>query len=315
MRDNFGRDIYYLRLSVTDLCNLRCVYCMPKDGVEKRCHSDILSIEEIEEIVRASVACGIRKIRVTGGEPLVRNGIVDICRRISAIDGVEELCITTNGTLLPQYAADLKAAGVDRLNISLDTFDPDTYKMITRNGELSNVLSGIDAALKAGFGNIKINAVLIGGVNDHEIRTLLELTRNKKLNVRFIELMPIGECADWSHERFISNTKVLEAAPELEEIGSSGVATMYQLPGGIGTVGLISPISAHFCPSCNRIRITADGKLKPCLHSSDEVNLRGLHGQQLEEAIQNAVALKPQKHRLEDSSQSASQRNMNAIGG
>lgn len=315
MNDKFGRDIYYLRLSVTDLCNLRCVYCMPEEGVEKRCHSDILTIEEIEEIVRATVACGIRKVRVTGGEPLVRKGIIDICRRISSIPEIQELCITTNGTLLPQYASQLKEAGVKRLNISLDTLNDEKYKMITRTGSLKDTLNGIDAALEAGFENIKINAVLIGGVNDSEIPALLDLTRNKSINVRFIELMPIGECAGWSHERFISNSKVLEAAPELSEVGSSGVAKLYRLPGGVGTVGLISPISAHFCPTCNRIRVTADGKLKPCLHSSEEVNLRGVHGQALVDTIRSAVSIKPQKHHLDENPSSESKRNMNAIGG
>lgn len=314
MRDNYGRDIYYLRLSVTDLCNFRCVYCMPEDGVEKRRHCDILSVEEIEEIVSAAVWCGIRKVRVTGGEPLVRRGIVEICRRIAAIPEVEELCMTTNGALLNKYASPLREAGVDRLNISLDTLDPEKYRMITRSGRLADTLAGIDAAVQAGFNNIKINAVLIGGVNDSEIRQLLELTY-KNVNVRFIELMPIGECAGWSHERFISNSKVLEAAPELREVGSSGVAKLYRLPGGSGTVGLISPISSHFCPTCNRIRVTADGKLKPCLHSAEEVNLRGLHGQELIETIKNAIAIKPRRHHLDESEKSDSVRNMNAIGG
>jgi cyclic pyranopterin phosphate synthase len=315
MEDKFGRDIHYLRLSVTDLCNLRCVYCMPEEGVEKRRHCDILSVEEIEEIVRASVQCGIRKVRVTGGEPLVRRGIVEICRRIASIPEVEELCMTTNGTLLPRYAAELRAAGVDRLNISLDTLDAEKYAMITRNGRLGDVLGGIRAALDAGFENIKINAVLIGGVNDAEILDLLELTRRESIHIRFIELMPIGECAGWSRERFISNSRVLETAPELTEVGSSGVAKLYRLPGGKGTVGLISPISSHFCPTCNRIRITADGKLKPCLHSADEVTLRGLHGQELVDAIRNAVAIKPKKHHLDEEDKSESLRNMNAIGG
>lgn len=315
MEDMFGRDIYYLRLSVTDLCNLRCVYCMPEAGVSKQCHSDILSIEEIEEIVRATVQCGIRKVRVTGGEPLIRNGIVEICKRITKIPEIEELCITTNGTLLPRYAEQLKEAGVSRLNISLDTLNEEKYKMITRNGKLQDALDGIDAALKAGFDNIKVNAVLIGGVNDVEIPALLELTRNNRINIRFIELMPIGECAGWNHERFISNSKVLEVAPELHEVGTNGVAKLYRLPGGTGTVGLISPISAHFCPTCNRIRVTADGKLKPCLHSSDEINLRGLHGQELVDRIRAAIRIKPQKHQLDENTSSGSNRNMNAIGG
>lgn len=314
MKDDFGRDIYYLRLSVTDLCNLRCVYCMPEEGVGKRCHSDILSVEEIEEIVRAAVDCGIRKIRVTGGEPLVRKGIIEICRRIAAIPDVQELCITTNGTLLPQYASQLREAGVSRLNISLDTLDGDKYTTITRGGSLKDILVGIDAALEAGFDNIKINTVLMGGVNDAEIPAMVALTR-KNINVRFIELMPIGECAGWSKDRFISNSKVLEMAPELSEVGSSGVARLYRLPGAAGTVGLISPISSHFCPTCNRIRVTSDGKLKPCLHSSDEVNLRGLHGQALVDTIRNAVRIKPKQHHLDEDSRSGSIRNMNEIGG
>ena len=315
MNDRFGRDIYYLRLSVTDLCNLRCVYCMPEEGVEKRRHSEILSVEEIEEIVRASAECGIRKVRVTGGEPLVRRGIVDICRRISAIPGVEELDMTTNGVLLPKLAVELKKAGVKRLNISLDTLNPDKYKHITRCGNLDEALRGIDAAFEAGYDMIKINTVLIGGVNDDEIPAFVNMTRDKNIHVRFIELMPIGESAEWSHERFISNSCVLEKIPQLEKAGSSGVAQLYRLPGAPGTVGLISPISSHFCPTCNRIRITADGKLKPCLHSADEVDLRGLHGEALVDTISQAIGAKPLRHLLDENDKSFSQRNMNAIGG
>ena len=315
MNDRFGRDIYYLRLSVTDLCNLRCVYCMPEEGVEKRRHSEILSVEEIEEIVRASAECGIRKVRVTGGEPLVRRGIVDICRRISAIPGVEELDMTTNGVLLPKLAVELKKAGVKRLNISLDTLNPDKYRHITRCGNLDEALRGIDAAFEAGYDMIKINTVLIGGVNDDEIPAFVNMTRDKNIHVRFIELMPIGESAEWSHERFISNSCVLEKIPQLEKAGSSGVAQLYRLPGAPGTVGLISPISSHFCPTCNRIRITADGKLKPCLHSADEVDLRGLHGEALVDTISQAIGAKPLRHLLDENDKSFSQRNMNAIGG
>jgi cyclic pyranopterin phosphate synthase len=288
---------------------------MPEGGIDKRSHNDILSIEEIEEITKAAVACGIKKVRVTGGEPLVRKGIVEICRRIAAIPAVEELCMTTNGVLLPEYAAPLKDAGVDRLNISLDTLNADKYKAITRVGELKNVMDGIKAAVDAGFEHTKVNAVLIGGVNDDEIRALLELTQNHSIDVRFIELMPIGECAGWNRERFISNKKVLEAVPELQEAGTAGVATLYRLPGAVGTGGLISPVSSHFCPTCNRIRVTADGKLKPCLHASKEVNLRGLHGDELTEAIKSSIRIKPQKHHLDDTMTSESTRNMNAIGG
>jgi len=315
MKDDFGREIYYLRISVTDLCNLRCIYCMPEDGVEKRRREDVMTIEEIEEIVRAAAACGITKVRVTGGEPLVRGGIVDICQRISAIKGINELCLTTNGILLPKFATELKAAGVRRLNISLDSLDPETYREITRTGTLEDALEGVNAALAAGFDAVKINAVLIGGVNDKEILALLEQTRHYKVNVRFIEVMPIGECADWAESRFISASRVLELAPELYDVGADGVARLYKLPGGLGTVGLISPISSHFCPTCNRIRVAADGKLKPCLHSAEEIELRGLQGKKLEDVIRSAISKKPQKHKLDAGEISASARNMNAIGG
>ena len=315
MKDRYGRDIYYLRMSVTDRCNLRCIYCMPENGVEKHRHEDIMSIEEITEIVRAASVCGITKVRLTGGEPLVRKGIIDICRKVSETPGICELCLTTNGILLPQFAEDLKSAGVTRLNISLDSLDPVTFKEITRTGSLESALEGVSAALRIGFSSIKINAVLIGGVNDSEILGLLELTRKNNANVRFIEMMPIGECAGWAESRFISASRVLEIAPELEDVGADGVAKLYRLPGGLGTVGLISPISSHFCPTCNRIRVASDGILKPCLHSAEEINLRGLRGPELEEVIRSAIFGKPQKHMLSAGNISGSVRNMNEIGG
>jgi cyclic pyranopterin phosphate synthase len=205
---------------------------MPEGGVEKRRREDVMSIEEIAEIVRAAAECGITKVRVTGGEPLVRCGIIDICRRISAVPNIRELCLTTNGILLPEFADELKAAGVSRLNISLDSLDAETYKKITRTGTLESALEGVRAALETGFDAVKINAVLIGGVNDGEILELLEQTRRHKVNVRFIEVMPIGECADWAEGRFISSSHVLELAPELRDIGADGVAKLYKLPGG-----------------------------------------------------------------------------------
>lgn len=314
MKDRYGRVIDYLRLSVTDLCNLRCLYCMPEKGVPKKDHRDILSVEEIEEIVAAAIDCGVTKVRVTGGEPLVRRGIVEICRRIGALPGVEKLCMTTNGVLLRQYAEDLHKAGVTRLNISLDTLDPEKYKKLTRMGTLEDVLGGIEEAFRVGFKEIKINTVLIGGVNDDEIADMAALTKERDIHVRFIELMPIGECAEWDRERFIPNEKVLEALPGLEEAGVSGVARLYRLPGHKGTIGLISPISSHFCPSCNRVRVTADGRLKPCLHSAEEINLRGLHGEELRQAFREAVYGKPGRHHL-DEAVSMSGRNMNEIGG
>ena len=315
MKDNFGRDIFYLRLSVTDMCNLRCIYCMPEGGVEKRMREDILSVEEITEIVRAAAVCGITKVRVTGGEPLVRGGIIEICKRISGTPGISELCLTTNGILLPKYAGELKASGVRRLNISLDSLDPETYREVTRTGTLDAALDGVKAALDTGFDAVKINAVLMGGVNDDEIINMLALTRRYNVNVRFIEVMPIGECAQWAEERFVNASRVLELAPELQDIGADGVAKLYRLPGGLGTVGLISPISSHFCPTCNRIRVAADGMLKPCLHSADEIDLRGLRGAELEETLRSAILQKPLKHSLDSGQISQSRRNMNAIGG
>jgi cyclic pyranopterin phosphate synthase len=315
LQDQFDRDINYLRLSVTDLCNLRCVYCMPESGVTKLRHEDILSVEEIEEIVRAAAALGITKVRLTGGEPLVRHGILDICRRVAAVQGITETCLTTNGTLLPKYARELREVGVNRLNTSLDTLDPVRYAEITRGGDLNDALRGIDAARDAGFDVLKINTVLIGGVNDGEIRDLVDLTRDGRTHVRFIELMPIGASADWAGARFLENSAVLRAVPELVAADSDGVARLYRLPDTDGTVGLISPISSHFCPTCNRVRVTSDGKLKPCLHSSDEINLRGLHGDALAETLRAAIYGKPQHHTLDGTTTSNSARSMYAIGG
>ena len=214
MLDNQGRNIRYLRLSVTDRCNFRCRYCMPAEGVCKREHSEMLSFEELTEIVRTAVSLGVSKVRLTGGEPLVRRGIVDLCRSLRAINGVRELTMTTNGALLPQYAAELKQAGVDRLNISLDTLNKDKFASLTRGGSLADTLAGLDAARHAGFRGTKLNAVLLGGVNEDEIPALAQLAQDREFEVRFIELMPIGECADWPRERFLSADAVLHALPE-----------------------------------------------------------------------------------------------------
>ena len=314
MTDGFGRKIDYLRISVTDLCNLRCVYCMPEKGIEKRPHQDILSIEELVLAAQAAADCGITKIRVTGGEPLVRNGIVDLVRGICAIPGLREVCMTTNGVLLPRFARDLKEAGLTRLNVSLDTLDPAKYAAITRVGRLEDVLAGLDAAAEAGFTGTKINAVLMGGVNENELARLVELTRERELELRFIELMPIGECAGWDRSRFIPGETVLRAVPALESVGQSGVARLYQVPGWKGRVGLIDPISHRFCDQCNRIRITADGKIKPCLHSAGEFDLKGLDRAGMREVLRRAIGSKPGRHSLaEQGSESA--RNMNEIGG
>lgn len=314
MEDTFGRTVDYLRLSVTDLCNYRCRYCMPEDGFCKKDHQNILSVEECLEICRAAVACGVKKIRLTGGEPLLRNGILDICRGISAINGVQELCLTTNGSLLPNMAASLRDAGVSRLNLSLDTLVPERFSAITRRGQLSDVMNGIRAAEDAGFTNLKINSVLIGGFNDDEVGDLIALTVDHPWEIRFIELMPMGPCADWDENCFLSNETILERFPFLTPIESQGVARRYRFPGAKGTIGLISPLSHEFCSQCRRIRVTADGKLKGCLHSREEISLKGLHGQQLETAIRWGIRQKPRCHHLTERP-SDTLRTMNQIGG
>lgn len=315
MNDTLGRKITYLRLSVTDLCDLRCIYCMPEHGVPKRAHSEICSLEELCDMAAAAVSLGVRKVRITGGEPLIRRGVVSLCQMLRALPGLEELCLTTNGVRLPELAAPLREAGVDRLNISLDTLRPERYRSITRIGELSSVLRGLDAAEAAGFSHTKLNCVLMGGVNDDEIEDFVRLTQAHPLSVRFIELMPMGACAKWDKARFLSAGAVLDRVPELEPAGTDGVSRLYRIPGAAGTVGLIEPMSHAFCAECSRIRITADGKLKPCLHADTEIALRGLHGEALLDAIRQGIARKPERHALMRDGESHAGRCMNEIGG
>lgn len=314
MMDQYGRTIDYLRLSVTDLCNYRCRYCMPAEGVEKGPHGSILTVEELVEIGEAAVKLGVRKIRLTGGEPLVRRGILDICRGLRAIPELKELCLTTNGSLLPELAQPLREAGVDRLNISLDTLKPERFQEITRRGTLDEVMKGIRAAEDAGFQNLKLDTVLMGGVNDDEIGDFLALTMEHPWEVRFIELMAMGPCAAWPKERFLPVTEVLRRFPQLEKIRPNGVARRYRLPGAVGTAGLIAPVSYEFCGDCRRIRVTADGRLKGCLHSREEIPLRGLHGNALTAAIQQGILQKPKGHHLTEHA-SDTPRTMNQIGG
>ena len=317
MIDNYGRVIDYMRISVTELCNLRCRYCMPEDGIVKRAHDEMMTAEETIDAVKAAVSLGIKKIRITGGEPLVKRGIVKLCDAISAIEGVEELCITTNGTLLPKFGKELREAGVSRVNISLDTLDPDKYREITRVGELSEALAGIDAAFEAGFDNIKINNVLMGGFNDDEIEDFVKLTVDRPIEVRFIELMPIGGGMDFDRSGFISCQQVLSKVPELEPLEhSEGVAVLYRLPGAKGRVGLIRPISCEFCGDCNKIRLTSDGMLKPCLHSDAELCIKGLQLDEMTEVMKRAVLQKPEmRDALDADNPSHAGRNMNSIGG
>ena len=313
MKDRFGRNITYLRISVTDLCNLRCKYCMPESGVESLCHSDILSIEEIVEIVKVASKNGIKKIRLTGGEPLVRRGFINLCKQISKINEIEDIAITTNGVYLKEMADELFENKVRRINFSLDTLIKEKYNDITRRNDFDKTMESLFYAIKKGF-KVKINVVLIGGFNDDEIEDFVNLANKYDLEVRFIELMQIGETANWSKDKFVSNKIVLEKVPKLEFDGVSGVAKIYKIKGQKGRIGLISPISCSFCEDCNRIRLTSDGKLKPCLHSKDEINLKGLSGEELEEVFKRGIYEKPEKHHLEDG-KSESERDMNKIGG
>ena len=317
MIDSYGREITYMRVSVTELCNLRCRYCMPKDGVCKKSHEEMLTEDEMIQAIEAAASLGIRKLRITGGEPLIKKNIVSICRRAAAVPGIREVCITTNGTLLPALAGPLREAGVKRLNISLDTLDPEKFRYISRVGELEQALAGIRAALDAGFEKVKLNTVLIGGFNDDEIPALAELSRRYPLDVRFIELMPMYDSGDFGPEAFIPYKVVLEKLPELvEEAPDGGVAKLYRLPGAQGSIGLIRPISAHYCSECNRIRLTADGKIKPCLHSGDEYSLKGKDFDGMVEELRCAILHKPSWHgALDASNRSRAGRNMNQIGG
>ena len=313
MLDSFAREITYLRISITDRCNYRCRYCMPEEGVEKRAHGDICSLEELRDMAAAAVRCGVKKIRVTGGEPLVRRGAVDFCRMLAEIPGVEELCLTTNGSLLAEQAVALREAGVTRLNVSLDTLNEERFRAITRAGTLSDVLRGLESAECAGLEKIKLNCVLLGGINDDEIADFAALTRAHDWQVRFIERMPMG-CGK-AFGAYLPARTVLERCPELEAVSHDGVAACYRFPGAKGTVGLIAPMSHAFCSECSRIRITADGKLKPCLHSGEEISLRGLSGDELEAAIRRGILMKPERHHMDETGVTETHRGMFAIGG
>ncbi len=308
--DSFQRPINYLRISVTDRCNLRCVYCMPEAGVSLMSHYDILTYEEICTVVKAAADLGINRIRLTGGEPLVRAGITHLISLLADIETIEDLSLTTNGTLLAQYAAALKEAGLQRVNISLDTLRPERFRQITRCGELAATLEGIEAALAAGLKPVKINMVVMAGVNDDEITDFAVKTVEDGWNVRFIELMPVTSNEPVS-DKLVS---VSEMRKRIEAIGKlepwkidtgSGPAKYFRLPGASGTVGFISPVTEHFCFQCNRLRLTADGKLRPCLLSEAEIDLKetlrsGAPVEELKNLISKAIAEKPKSHHLAD---------------
>jgi GTP 3',8-cyclase len=309
LQDSYHRRIDYLRLSVTDRCNLRCTYCMPAEGIPRLSHGDILNYEEILRLVSIVTRMGITKIRITGGEPLVRKDILFLCANIAATPGLRSLSLTTNGLLLSQFARGLFVAGIKRINISLDTLKPEKYAAITRRDCFEQVWRGIRSVQETGFAPIKLNAVIMQGINDDEIEDLACLTYHYPFEVRFIEFMPFQ--SDDGHNRFVSADDILErlaqVAPLLPAVSesSNGPARHYRFPNALGKIGIISPISEHFCQSCNRLRVTADGILRTCLFSMEETDLKaplrqGASDQEIMERIRAAINRKPEKHELDN---------------
>ena len=311
LTDNFGRTINYLRISLTDRCNLRCVYCLPASGVQWQPREDQLSVDEMVKIVTAMAQGGISRLRLTGGEPLVHPQIVEIVERLAAIPGIREVSLTTNAMLLEKFARPLARAGLKRVNISLDTMDADKFSRITRGGSIERVWKGLDAAGEAGLGPIKLNTVVVKGVNDDELPNLASLTIENYLHVRFIELMPVGNGQDWGasfptvSDRYISIQEMRSRLASLNLRPAStprgnGPSRTFRLPNALGTVGFISPVGEHFCKDCNRLRLTADGFLRPCLLHDVEVNIREAvrTGAPLFPVIQQAVDAKPEGHEL-----------------
>jgi len=308
--DSFARPINYLRISVTDRCNLRCVYCMPPEGIKQRAHCEILTFEEIARVVKAAATIGIAKIRLTGGEPLARLGLPDLVRMIAAVPGIDDISMTTNGTLLARYADELAAAGLHRVNVSLDTLCPDQFRQITRRGTLADAWDGIEAAKRVGLTPIKLNVVVIRGMNEDKVNDFAQKTLEFPWHIRFIEVMPLGANAAWAGDGYVPMTEVrarIEAAfGPLEPVGGpagNGPARYHRIPGAAGTIGFITPVSEHFCFSCNRLRLTADGKLRPCLLSDAEVDLRtslraGATRKELVDLLLSGIMKKPRGHCL-----------------
>lgn len=325
MMDRYGRAITYLRVSVTDRCNLRCVYCMPEEGVPPLAHEQILRLEEIARLVRIGAERGIQSVRLTGGEPLVRKGIVDLVRMIRAIPQIQSISMTTNAIALAEMAPVLAEAGLDRVNISLDTLEPDRYRRITRRGELGEALAGIDAALEAGLTPVKINMVVLRGINDDEVVAFARRTLDRPWHVRFIEFMPLGEQAALARSAYVSSgetkRRIESALGQLEvaELQGYGPARTWRLPQAPGSVGFISALSQHFCATCNRIRLTSDGKLVPCLFSDLEFDVSGpmragADDVALGEIWQEALDNKPAGHHL-DQAETTTEHQMSRIGG
>ncbi len=327
MRDTFNRKIDYLRISITDRCNLRCRYCMPEEGVPSVGHGQVLTFEELFRISRIAVEHGVRKIRLTGGEPLVRRGLIPFVERLCQLPQRPELTLTSNGLLLAEQAAELKKVGLQRVNVSLDTLKPERFEQITRRPGLDKVLEGISAAEAAGLWPLKVNMVPIRGVNADEIADFARLTFEHDWQVRFIEFMPVSGDLDYPPESRFSAAEIFEVlgsiAPfkEIERKGPVGPARLYQFEGAKGVVGVIPAVSDHFCGECNRLRLTADGFLRPCLFCEDEIDLRtalrqGCSDEELAQLLLGAVQIKPERHRIaEETVVPERRRKMQGIGG
>jgi cyclic pyranopterin phosphate synthase len=323
--DQYGRRIDYLRVSLTDRCNMRCVYCMPAVGMQFAPRPELLTNEELLLALRAAASAGFRKLRLTGGEPLLRHGIVDLVREMKAIPGIEHIAMTTNALRLRKLAPELKAAGLDRVNISIDSLDPQKFRQMTRGGSLDEVWAGIEAASAAGLEPIKLNAVVVRGMNDDEVIRLAELTLRYAWEFRFIEVMPLTGVAGLADEGVISSAELIARLEAhygpLEEIGqaASDPARTYRIPGAPGKIGFISSVSDPFCATCNRMRLTADGRLHLCLLRDDEVDLRtairsGASLADLEQIVRHAVYVKPWGHGLPDGIR-PTLRGMSQLGG
>jgi GTP 3',8-cyclase len=326
MLDGYGRRIEYLRISVTDKCNLRCVYCMPEEGLPWLKRAEILSYEEIETVVRTMAGLGLRRVRITGGEPLVRRDLPSLIRRIAAVPGIDDIALSTNAVLLEEHAAALKDAGVGRLNVSLDSLRPERVDAISRRaGSYEAIMRGLAAAERAGFAPIKVNVVVMRDQNLDELEDFARITMERPWHVRFIEVMPVGDNLDVSAEAYVPAAEMLErvrrigALRPVEGPAGNGPATYFALPGGVGTVGVITPMSHNYCDRCNRMRLTANGRLRPCLFGSIETDLRGplRRGEPLEPWIDETLRIKPLRHELVQGSASGSGglRALSEVGG
>lgn len=318
MLDKIGRKIDYLRVSLTDRCNLRCIYCMPEEGIPKKTHDDIVRFENLEKVISAFATLGIKKVRFTGGEPLILKGIEKLIKFTSLLPSIEDVSLTTNGILLYDKANELKKAGLNRVNISLDTLDKEKYKEITRGGDISKVFSAIEKCISIDLKPVKINVVLMRGINDDEVESFINLTKDMPIQVRFIELMPIGEGLKYYGKSSMKIDEIIDKHKELIHIkDNSNVASVYKIEGAKGTVGFISPISCKFCNDCNRIRLTSTGSIKPCLHSHDEINLKPYFNDEkmLKKVIEDAIYNKPNEHHLEEDKKSQTDKMMYQIGG